>query len=185
MNLTLSWDLFVIVFAALIVTYTFIIGRSESTKIIIASYIAIIAVQGISSAVERLNVQLGSLVSMLGLPMESWIFVVVKLVMFVGIVVFLTIRSGIEVRYSREPNQIIGVVLTLVFGASTAALLLTTILTYITGVPLLEMNLATVQALGPVVQQSQLMQLLISNQDVCFTLPAVVLAVVGLTHNHS
>ena len=184
MNLTLSWDLFVIVFAALIVAYTFIIGRGESIKIIIATYIGIIAVQGLASALERLNVALGSVVSMLGIPTgQSWILVVAKLVLFIAIVILLTINSGIEVRYSKEPNPIIGIVLTLLFGISTAGLLITTILTYVTGVPLLEMNLSTVLALGPVVQQSQVMQLLIQNQDVCFTLPAVILAVVGLTHN--
>jgi hypothetical protein len=184
MNLTLSWDLFVIVFAALIVAYTFIIGRGESIKIIIASYIGIIAVQGIASALERLNAQLGSIVSYLGIPAgQSWILVVGKLVLFIAIVILLTIRSGIEVRYDKEPNAVIGIVLTLLFGIATAGLLITTILTYVTGVPLLEMNLSTVQALGPVIQQSQIMQLLIQNQDVCFTLPAVVLAVMGLTHN--
>lgn len=173
-----------IVFAALIVAYTFIIGRGESIKIIIACYIGIIAVQGMASALERLNKELGSIIGFLGIPTgESWILIVAKLVLFISIVILLTIRSGIEVRYSKEPNAVVGIVLTLLFGISTAGLLLTTILTYVTGVPLLEMNLSTVQALGPVVQQSQVMQLLIENQDVCFTLPAVILALVGLTHN--
>jgi hypothetical protein len=36
MNLTLSWDLFIIVFFALVVTYSFIIGRKESMKIIVS-----------------------------------------------------------------------------------------------------------------------------------------------------
>lgn len=184
MNLTLSWDLFVIVFAALIVAYTFIIGRGESIKILIATYIGIIAVQGLASVLERLNTQLGFILSYVGIPTEqSWILIVAKLVLFIAIVILLTIHSGIEVHYAKEPNAIIGTVLTLLFGISTAGLLIITILTYVTGVPLLEMNLATVQALAPVVEQSQVMQLLIQNQDVCFTLPAVILAVVGVTHN--
>ena len=46
MNVTLTWDLFIIVFFAVIITYSFIIGRREAIKIIIATYIAIVAVQG-------------------------------------------------------------------------------------------------------------------------------------------
>ena len=186
MNLTLSWDLFVLVFAALVVAYTFIIGRGESIKIIIACYIGVIAVQGIASALIRLNHSLGSVTGYLGIPTnESWILVTAKLVLFIAIVIFLTVRSGITVQYEREPNRLVGLVLTFVYGIATAGLLLTTILTYVTAVPLLEMKLASVQILGPIVQQSQIMQLLIQNQDVAFTLPAIVLAVTGFIHNNS
>lgn len=183
MDLTLSWDLFVIVFFALIVTYTFIIGRDESIKIIVATYVAIIAVQGIASALGRLNTELGSVLSYVGLEGASWMLVVAKLVIFIAIIIFFTVRGGFEVKYSREPSQLLAIALTGIFGIATAGLILTTLMTYVTGVPLLEMNLATVKTLGPIVQQSQLMQFLIQNQDLMFTFPAVVLAAVGFTHN--
>ena len=183
MNLNLSWDLFVIVFFALVTVYTFILGRSEAIKMIIATYIGIIAVQGVSSAVGRLNTATGSLLSYVGLSEDAWIPTLGKVILFVIILIFFTIRAGIEVRYKKEPSQLISLVLTLLFGVATAGLILTTLMTYATGVPLLEMNLATVQSLGPVIQQSEIMQFMISNQDLWFTVPAVLLAAVGLTHN--
>ena len=53
-NLTLSWDLFIVVFFAIIVSYSFIIVQHQSMKVIIASYIGIIATQGIGNVLARL-----------------------------------------------------------------------------------------------------------------------------------
>ena len=49
MEINLSWDLFVIVFFAVIIAYSFIIGRNQTLKVIIASYIAILASDGIGN----------------------------------------------------------------------------------------------------------------------------------------
>jgi hypothetical protein len=183
MNVSLSWDLFVIVFFALVVTYTFILGRSEAIKMIVATYIAIIAVQGISSALGRLDTMFGGLLKLVGLGSEVWMLTVAKIVLFIAIVIFFTIRAGIEINYKKEPTQLIALGLTLLFGIATGGLILTTLMTYATGVPLMEMNLASVKALGPIVEQSEIMQFMISNQDLWFTAPAVLLAAVGFTHN--
>lgn len=183
MNVSLSWDLFVGVFFALVVTYTFILGRSEAIKMIIATYIGIIAVQGIASALGRLNATLGSLLSYVGLPNDSWILTLLKVGLFVAIVIFFTIRAGIEVKYHREPSKLVGIVLTLLFGIATAGLILMTLMTYSAGVPLLEMKLTAVPALQPIIQQSEILQLMIGNQDLLFTFPAVLLAAVGFSHN--
>jgi hypothetical protein len=185
MNVSLSWDLFVGVFFALVVTYTFILGRSEAIKMIIATYIGIIAVQGITSALGRLNDQLGSISAYVGLGDESWILTLLKVVLFVAIVIFFTIRAGIEVKYHKEPSQLVGIILTFLFGLSTAGLMLITLMTYAAGVPLLEMKLSSVSALQPIIQQSEVLQTLIGNQDLLFTLPAVLLAAVGFSQNQS
>jgi len=47
MNITLTWDLFIVVFVAMILAYSFIIGRKQTMKIIIASYIAFLAADGL------------------------------------------------------------------------------------------------------------------------------------------
>ena len=53
MEINLSWDLFVIVFFTVIIAYTFIIGRNQAVKIIISTYIAILAADGVGNIVER------------------------------------------------------------------------------------------------------------------------------------
>ena len=58
-------------------------------------------------------------------------------------------------------------------------------LTYTAGVPLLDKNLPAVASLSPIIQQSQLMQLMILNQDLWFSLPALALLVAGIVGNRS
>jgi hypothetical protein len=184
MNLTLSWDLFAIVFFALVVTYTFIIGRKESVKIMIACYIAIVAVQGIGNALLRFMSESGSVLSVVGLTtLDTMTLTIIKLVLFVAIVVFLTVRSGIDVVYAHESNPIITMVVTALFGVATGGLLLSTLLTYITGTPLLDATLASNVQLSSIIQQSQIMQLMIQNQDLWFAFPALMLGAVGFLHN--
>ncbi|TSC58261.1 MAG: Uncharacterized protein Greene041619_692 [Candidatus Peregrinibacteria bacterium Greene0416_19] len=180
MSLTLSWDLFIIVFFAIVVTYTFIIGKKESVKIMLSSYIAIVAVQGFGNLLQRLTGSADSMLSVVGVTIDLTILSTTKLVLFIAIIVFLAVRAGFDVKYDREPNQMISLAITGLFGFATAGLLLSTLLTYIAGVPLLDATVATASTLAPIVQQSELMKLMVVNQDLWFSLPAVLLIGVGM-----
>jgi hypothetical protein len=43
MNITLSWDLFVVVFLVVIIAYSLIIGRDNNLKVILGTYVSMIA----------------------------------------------------------------------------------------------------------------------------------------------
>lgn len=179
MNVTLSWDLFIIVFFAVIMTYTYIIGKHETVKIILASYIALVCVQAVSSILDRFAPELGAVWATIGLTPDIQMISVTKLFFFIAIVLFLAIRGGFRVEYSKDENAIINGVITGLVGFATGGLLMATLLTYIAGLPLLDASLATNASLSPIVQQSPLMQIMIFNQDLWFSLPALVLVVIG------
>ncbi|MDD5750931.1 MAG: hypothetical protein PHS73_00225, partial [Candidatus Peribacteraceae bacterium] len=120
MDITLSWDLFVIVFFALVVTYSFIIGKHESVKIIIASYIAIVSVQGIGNLLARFSGEQEPMFQMLGITVDITLLATTKLVIFVAAIIFLAVRGGFEVEFRREPGGTLDMVLTGVFGFATA-----------------------------------------------------------------
>jgi len=183
MNITLSWDLFVIVFFALVITYTFIIGKKESIKVILASYIAIVAVQGFGNILERLLSQSGSILSYVGVAPDPVFISTVKLVVFVFFVIALAVQAGFDVKYDREPNPAINIVLSILCGIATGGLLLSTLLTFAAGGALLDLKIAGTASLLPIIQQSQLMQILIVNQDAFFLFPAVVLLITGVLSN--
>lgn len=183
MSLTLSWDLFIIVFAALVVTYTFIIGKKESVKIILASYIAMVAVQGIGNLAERLFGSAGSLLGILGLQFDATITSILKLTLFITIIVFLAVRAGFHVQYAHDGTLAVNMGLTALCGVATAGLLLATLITYIAGVPLLDPAITQSPAIQGVMQQSTLMQMVIANMDILFTLPAGVLIAAGFLSN--
>jgi hypothetical protein len=184
MNLTLTWDLFIIVFFAIVITYSFIIGKRESVKIIVATYIAIIAVQAIGNVIERLLGGSEGVFRVLGLSFDVTLVATVKIILFITVIIALAIKAGIEVKYFKEPRFIFNTILSALFGFTTAGLLLSTLLTYVADVPLLS-GLPQASSLSPIFAQSQLMQVMILNQDLWFSLPALLILAAGFLSNRA
>ncbi len=185
MNLTLSWDLFIVVFFALVITYSFIIGKKEAMKIILSSYIAIVAVQGIGNFTQRL---LGfgetqSMLGSLGIPFDATMTSILKLVLFIVVIVFLAVKAGLHVQYGNSGSTVTNIAFTALSGFATAGLLLATLLTFIVGAPLMGMQVTATPGLDAILQQSMLMQIMIQNLDLWFVLPAAVLIGAGVASN--
>ena len=178
MDLTLSWDLFVIVFFAVVMTYSFIIGKHESAKIIIASYIAIVAVQGIGNLLARISTS-EPMFSMLGITVDITLLSTTKLVLFVAAVVFLAVRGSFEIEFKREPGSTIDLVLTGIFGFASAGLLLSTLLTYVADVPILSKSIAETATIASIVHGNPLMATMITYQDLWFAGPALLVLASG------
>lgn len=183
MQITLTWDLFIIVFFAVIMTYSFIIGKKESVKVIIATYISVICVQGLGNLITRLSGPNGSLLESVGYTIDMTILSSLKLVLLIAAIVILAIRAGFDVHYTHENSAAINGIITGLFGFATAGLLLSTLLTYIAGLPLLDVTIAQTQMLSPIMQQSQLMQIMVLYQDIWFVLPAFLLVGAGFLNN--
>jgi len=180
MDLTLSWDLFIIVFFAMVIAYAFIIGKHDSVKLVIATYIATVAVQGLGNIFERLTGESHAMLTMLGMSVDTTILATTKLVFFAAVVIFIMIRSGINIEYGKEPGTMLSTVITAMFGFATAGLILSTLLTFVTGGVILDTALADSTSVSPIIQQSKLMQVLIFNQDLWYSLPAILILGVGL-----
>ncbi len=179
MTPVLSWDLLIIVFFSLVVAYSFIVGKEESVKIIVSTYIAAVAVQGLGNIIEKSIYASAEMFGTLGIPTDlSWL-AKFKVVIFVAAIVFLAIRAGFEIQYKRNTDGWINVVMTGCIGFATAGLLLSSLLTFISGRPLLDANLATAPILTPLLNQSVLVWGLVQYQDLLFALPAFFLLGVG------
>jgi hypothetical protein len=179
MDLSLSWDLLVIVFFAVICAYSFIVGKHESVKIIIATYIAIVAVQGMGNLVAQLAEYTQSYVALLGFTGETSILPTIKLGGFVAVIIFLAIRGGFDMEYTKDMGSMVDSLLVGAFGFSTAGLLLASLLTFVAGSPLLDPNLAQAPALQPLLTTSTLVQAMVDYQNLWFALPAILLVVLG------
>jgi hypothetical protein len=180
MPLTLSWDLIVIVFFAVIVAYSFIVGKDESVKIIISSYISIVAVQAIGNLLSLLSSQSTSVMDLLGFGLSPNVISIVKLILFVVMIIFLAIRGGFEMQYAKEISGVWEPVVTGAFGFATAGLLLTALLTYVAAKPLLDFSLSSAPLIQPLLRDSTLVQYMVDYQNVWFCLPAVLLLGVGI-----
>ncbi len=183
LNLTLSWDLFIVVFFAIIMSYSFIIGKHESIRVIIASYIAIIATQGIGNVLSRLIGESEQTLAGFGIPTDITMIAVAKIFFFAICIIIFVTRSGIDVSYEKDAGTILTIVYTGLFGFSTAGLIVSTILTYAAGSGILDANFIANTGIAPLAQASTLMQLMILNQDIWYTLPAFLIIATGFVHN--
>ncbi len=183
MPLTLSWDLFIVVFFAIVMSYSFIIGKDQSMKVIIASYIAVIATQGIGNVLVRLVGNGQEVFRSVGIPLDITMVSLAKIFVFALCIIIFVTKSGIIVSHEKDTGTILSIVYTALFGFSTAGLIVSTVLTYAAGNGILDSGIVTAGAIAPLVLSSTLMQLMILNQDIWFTLPAFLIIAVGLIHN--
>lgn len=183
MQVTLSWDLLIILFVALVVAYSFIVGKDASVKIIVATYIAFVAVQAIGNVFLLL---LGaSTASMLGLSLSPHVLAIAKLVLFAAAVVFMAIKGGIDIRSGDSFGTVWDIALSAALGLATAGLLLSSLVTYVAGRPILDMTLRSADALGGILADSPLVLAVVEYQHVWFALPAVLLLVIGFLGSRS
>lgn len=180
MPLTLTWDLIVIIFFALIVAYSFIVGKDQAVKIIISSYISIVAIQAIGNILGLLSVQSSATMNLLGFGLSANIISIIKMVLFVVMIIFMAIRGGFEMSYEKEIGGIWEPIITGAFGFATAGLLLTALLTYVAAKPLLDAALSSATLLQPLLTGSTLVHYMVDYQNIWFALPAILLLGVGL-----
>ncbi len=183
MTVTLSWDLFVIVFFAIVMAYSFIIGKHQSVKVIIAAYISIIATQGLGNAIFRMIGETQGMMDVMGFVFNFTILSALKVFLFALFIIILAIRSGIHVAYTKEAGSIMNAIYTACFGFATAGLIVSTILTYVAGNAIMDPSIALSPAIAPLAQSSPLMQIMILNQDLWFALPALLLIAAGFINN--
>ncbi len=177
MNLVLSWDLFVIVFFALIIAYSFIVGRNITLKIIIATYIAILTADGIGNI-------LGSYVSprVLNLIFPRLdVFsaaIVLKILLFVTVIVFLAMRGEFQVNLGEGSSRFFSILVNGFFGFLSAGLIVSTILFYISGGSFLQVTGAiTSETILSLKRDSSLVRNLVDYYNIWFSIPAIAFAV--------
>jgi hypothetical protein len=180
MDLTLTWDLLLILFFGIVIAYSFIVGKEESAKIIIASYVAAIAVQGIGNLGDLLTQQTSVVADILGFTVSSNIMTSVKLILFTIIIIVLAVRGGLQIDYEKTFPGWADLLITTVYGIATGGLLLCILITYVAQAPILSTTIGQSPSIAPLLSQSQLVQVMVDYQNVWFALPAILLLGIGL-----
>ncbi len=182
-NVTLSWDLVIIVFFAIVMSYSFIIGRNQSIRVMVAAYISIIATQGIGNVILRLAGSSLNNIQILDLTFSVSIISALKIGIFAAFIILLSLRSGIHITYTKEAGSLMNILYTTIFGFGTAGLIISTILTYVAGNAILDRTMAASGAIVPIAASSPLMQIMVLNQDIWFSLPAILIVAAGFINN--
>jgi len=173
MEINLSWDLFVIVFFAVIIAYSFIIGRNQTLKVIIATYIAILTADGIGNLIKHyfLNQTPEDTVEMIN---QEGSLVVIKIFILVLTIVLVATRGRFTMNMSKHSSSAMNVILNLTYGVLSAGLITSTILIYTSGASLVtETHTILNEAVLAMYRDSKMVQTMIDNYNVWFSLPAI------------
>lgn len=174
MQINLSWDLFVIVFFTVIIAYTFIIGRNQSIKVIISTYIAILAADGITNLIELYFLGSNAAVKAFDFASSEGNLVLIKIGIFVFSIILITTRGKFNINVSHSDSSVMRIILPLTYGVLSAGLITSTILLYASGISLVSDSTTIMnKAVLAIYDQSKLVRLMINNYNVWFSLPAI------------
>lgn len=174
MVLTLSWNLFVAVFFSVIVAYSFIIGKNQTLKIIIASYIAILASDGIGNLIQRYLIGDQAVIKFLSVANNQNALIFIKIGIFVMTVILITNRGRFQIDSSGNKSILLNAVLSLTYGVLSAGLLISTVLIYASGASLVrDGTLVMNEAVKAMYNESFLVKTMIDNYNIWFSLPAI------------
>ncbi len=138
MNIGLTWDLFVIAFFAVIIAYSFIIGRNNTVKIILGTYVGALAADAAGNLFGTYFGGSSMFLSALhtaspGSNPESSA-AMFKLILFIVIVIILAVRGGFTVDSNIGKSTTAKIIMTGFFGFLSAGLMISTVLMYVSGI---------------------------------------------------
>lgn len=178
MEINLSWDLFIIVFFTVIIAYSFIIGRNQSIKIIISTYIAILTADGVGNLIDRFFLGESPTIKAIALTNNVSSLILLKIVVFIFTIVLITTRGKFQINMSHSHSVMMRMVMSIAYGVLSAGLITSTILIYASGASLLQENsLLMNDAILGIYRESELVRLMINNYNAWFSLPAIAFVV--------
>lgn len=182
--LKLSWDLFIVVLFAVIIAYSFIIGKERTLKIIIGSYLAILTADGLGNIFHQYALSSQQFVTLLrffGFANQDHTLITLKIFIFIAAIVILAVRGGFEVTSGKTNDGVVHMIITLIFGFLSAGLIMSTLLVYVSGASFVGGTVTiTNNALSQAYSESEMIKLMIKNYNFWFAIPAVSFLIVSL-----
>lgn len=182
MNIGLTWDLFIVAFFAIIIAYSFIIGRNSTIKVILGTYVGALAADAAGNLFAKYFGSSGVFLNILhtfsptsGPESSSAMF---KLILFIVIVIILAVRGGFTVNTDIGKSAAAKIIMTGFFGFLSAGLMISTVLMYVSGI-----SFITGGSAGSITNftgQSPLVQNMLTYYNYWFFLPALALIFGGI-----
>lgn len=177
MNISLSWDLFVIVFFVVIVAYSFIIGRDNTLKVILGTYVSMIAADAGGNLFADYfagSQMFMKLLNFASVNNEQEAVVFVKVIVFVVLVILFAVRGAFIVDTVDDRSAAIRLVLSVLYAVMSAGLIISTILVFISGVSLVGGgDFGTDNALWGIYDSSNMIRSIVNNSHLWFSMPAL------------
>ena len=183
MQIILTWDLFIIVFFTLILSYSFIIWYNKTMKIILSSYIAILVADWIWNSLFNLIFRDFPELNVFFFKEEDPIFIVFKISLFIISLVLLSVRWWFEVEWVEAESSLHEALYTLIFWALSALLIISVVLVFASWASFLQgwwLDIAS-SAIKSMYDSSFLVQMIVLNYNLIFIIPAIIFVILSLT----
>lgn len=178
MNIQLSWDLFVLVFFVVIVAYSFIIGRDNTLKVILGTYVAALAADAAGNLFAGYfsgSVLFTNILKMAEVNSDSEATVFVKVLVFVILVILFAVRGAFQVQTTDDRSAAVRLVLAIIYAVMSAGLILSIILVFISGVSFIGGGSpdTTTTLLWEISSKSRMIKTLLDSSYFWFFIPAI------------
>ena len=185
MNLNLSWDLFILVFFAVVVAYSFIIGKNQTLKVILGTYMAILCADGIGNLFGKyfaVSEAFLKFMKLFAITNGEQSVVFFKVLVFLFFIVLISVRGLFHV--DAEDNRPLSLRLIILFlmGLLSAGLMISTVLVFISGTSLIGAGATGNNILTDVYQSSRLVRVMLDYSNLWFFLPGFSFILLGVFH---
>ncbi len=178
MDIKLSWDLFIIVFLVVIGAYSLIIGRDNTLKVILGTYVAALAADAGGGVIGKYfsgSTMFLKLLKFASLGTEAAAVVFIKVLVFVALVILFSVKGSFFVQTTTDRSAPIRFAISLMYALMSAGLIVSVIMVFVSGVSFIGGgNVQTTgSALWPIYSQSQMVKMIVSNSYFWFSMPAL------------
>ncbi len=185
MDIRLSWDLFVVVFFVVIVAYSLIIGRDNTLKVILGTYVAALAADAAGNLLGKYlsgSELFMKLLKFAALGTEDAAVVFMKVIIFVALVIMFAVKGAFFVQTANDRSGPIRFIITCIYAVMSAGLIISVILVFVSGVSFISSGNGetTGTALWNIYNQSQFIRSIVANSYFWFSAPAAVFLIQSL-----
>jgi len=177
MDIKLTWNLFIGGFFILILAYSVINGKNQTLKIIIASYLAALASDGLANLIYKYFLMYSPLAESISAPLLTKYFLFFKILLFIGLIVFLVIKAEYYVELDSSSPLFLRFLTTVIFAVLSAGLLISTVLVFVSGGTFIGATGGSVDAtqIADLYKESRLVRIMVNNYNLWFSIPAIAL----------
>ena len=172
-----TWDLFIAIFVILIVTYSFIIGRDQTVKVTIATYIALLTADGIGNLAGQYLFGITPVHPLLldaGIAGSDNNYVAItKVVVFSLLLVLLVLKGNFAADIDDGDSSVISLLITALLGFLSSVLIVSVILVFISNGSFLQGSVFQASDIAKsIYDQSLFAQILVDYISLWFILPS-------------
>ncbi len=176
MYLAPTWNLFILILFTVIVAYSLIIGAGKTGKIIISSYIGILAADGLGNLLYTFFNNPNRVFSLITIQTADQALVALKILLFIALIIALTLKGGFESSIDPKGSKLWIFAVNIVLGVLSAGLIVSAILVYFSGGSFLpSVGFAPTDLVKSIYEQSPVARLMIDQSSMWFSLPGLAL----------